>query len=69
MATTTGQDAAQPQEKFLRTTLPAALGAGVRVPYTLAVARFGGRNWTVISAGLLLVPTVATGPRRGRTAA
>jgi NNP family nitrate/nitrite transporter-like MFS transporter len=46
-------------EKFLLTTLPTALGAGVRVPYTLAVARFGGRNWTCISAGLLLVPTLA----------
>lgn len=46
-------------EKFLLTTLPTAVGAGLRVPYTLAVARFGGRNWTCVSAGLLLVPTVA----------
>jgi MFS transporter, NNP family, nitrate/nitrite transporter len=46
-------------EKFLLTTLPTALGAGVRIPYTLAVARFGGRNWTCISACLLLVPTAA----------
>lgn len=46
-------------EKFLLTTLPTALGAVLRLPYTLAVARFGGRNWTVISALLLLVPTVA----------
>ncbi len=46
-------------EKFLLTALPAAVGALVRFPYTLAVARFGGRNWTVISAGLLLVPTGA----------
>ena len=46
-------------EKFLLTTLPTAFGAGVRIPYTLAVARFGGRNWTCISASLLLVPTVA----------
>jgi NNP family nitrate/nitrite transporter-like MFS transporter len=46
-------------EKFLLTTLPTALGSGVRIPYTLAVARFGGRNWTCISASLLLVPTVA----------
>src|SRR4029078_6479027 len=28
--------------------------------YTFAVARFGGRNWTIISAALLLVPTIAT---------
>lgn len=46
-------------EKFLLTTLPTALGAGVRLPYTFAVAKFGGRNWTVTSALLLLVPTVA----------
>ena len=45
-------------EKFLLTTLPTALGAGVRLPYTFAVARFGGRNWTVVSALLLLIPTV-----------
>ena len=45
-------------EKFLLTTLPTALGAGVRLPYTFAVARFGGRNWTVMSALLLLIPTV-----------
>lgn len=32
------------------------VGALVRVPYTLAVPRFGGRNWTVVSALLLLVP-------------
>ncbi len=46
-------------EKFLLTALPTALGAGIRLPYTFAVARFGGRNWTIISASLLLVPTVA----------
>src|SRR5258708_28609593 len=46
-------------EKFLLTTLPTALGAGVRLPYTFAVAKFGGRNWTIVSASLLLVPTVA----------
>ncbi|HEY3882108.1 MAG TPA: nitrate/nitrite transporter [Trebonia sp.] len=46
-------------EKFLLTTLPTVLGAVLRIPYTLAVARFGGRNWTCASAALLLVPTVA----------
>jgi NNP family nitrate/nitrite transporter-like MFS transporter len=46
-------------EKFLLTTLPTALGAGLRLPYTFAVARLGGRNWTVVSALLLLVPTIA----------
>jgi NNP family nitrate/nitrite transporter-like MFS transporter len=46
-------------EKFLLTTLPTAFGSVVRLPYTFAVARFGGRNWTVVSALLLLVPTVS----------
>ncbi|HEY2044138.1 MAG TPA: nitrate/nitrite transporter [Jatrophihabitans sp.] len=45
-------------QKFLLTTLPTAIGAGVRLPYTLAVARFGGRNWTVVSALALLIPTI-----------
>jgi NNP family nitrate/nitrite transporter-like MFS transporter len=49
-----------PAGKFLLTTLPTALGAFVRLPYTFAVAKFGGRNWTIISAALLLIPTVAT---------
>jgi NNP family nitrate/nitrite transporter-like MFS transporter len=48
-----------PSQKFLLTTLPAALGSAVRLPYTFAVAKFGGRNWTVVSAALLLVPTIA----------
>jgi NNP family nitrate/nitrite transporter-like MFS transporter len=46
-------------QKFLLTTLPTALGAGVRLPYTFAVAKFGGRNWTIVSALLLLIPTTA----------
>ncbi|MFF2080879.1 nitrate/nitrite transporter [Kitasatospora sp. NPDC058162] len=43
--------------KFTLTALPTALGALLRLPYTFAVARFGGRTWTVVSALLLLVPT------------
>jgi NNP family nitrate/nitrite transporter-like MFS transporter len=46
-------------EKFLLTTVPTLAGAVLRIPYTLAVARFGGRNWTCISAAVLLVPTTA----------
>ncbi|WP_448608181.1 nitrate/nitrite transporter [Geodermatophilus sp. URMC 60] len=49
-----------PAGKFLLTTLPTALGAFVRLPYTFAVAKFGGRNWTIVSAALLLVPAIAT---------
>lgn len=43
---------------FWLVSVPALVGAFVRLPYTFAVGRFGGRNWTVISALLLLVPTV-----------
>lgn len=46
-----------PAEKFFLVALPTAVGGVLRVPYTFAVARFGGRNWTVISAVMLLVPT------------
>ena len=45
-----------PSDKFLLTSVPTAIGAGLRIPYTLAVAKFGGRNWTVASALLLLIP-------------
>ncbi|HEY6422988.1 MAG TPA: nitrate/nitrite transporter [Pseudonocardiaceae bacterium] len=44
--------------KFLLVSLPALIGALVRIPYTMAPARFGGRNWTIVSALLLLIPTV-----------
>ena len=30
----------------------------LRIPYTFAVAKFGGRNWTIVSAALLLVPAI-----------
>ncbi len=46
-------------DKFLLTTTPALLGSFVRLPYTFAIAKFGGRNWTVVSAALLLVPAIA----------
>ncbi|WP_327156648.1 nitrate/nitrite transporter [Streptomyces tubercidicus] len=46
-----------PAEKFFLVAVPTLVGGVLRVPYTFAVARFGGRNWTVISAAMLLVPT------------
>ena len=49
-----------PADKFLLTSVPALVGAMLRLPYTFAVARFGGRNWTVVSALLLLIPLIAT---------
>ncbi len=41
---------------FWLAAVPSLVGATMRFPYTFAVARFGGRNWTVVSALLLLVP-------------
>jgi NNP family nitrate/nitrite transporter-like MFS transporter len=38
--------------------VPTLIGAALRIPYSFAVARFGGRNWTIFSASLLLVPAV-----------
>jgi NNP family nitrate/nitrite transporter-like MFS transporter len=49
-----------PADKFLLTSVPALVGSALRLPYTFAVAKFGGRNWTVVSALLLLLPLVAT---------
>ncbi|MGX1670190.1 nitrate/nitrite transporter [Streptomyces sp. NPDC055400] len=48
-----------PAGKFFLVSMATLVGAVVRVPYTFAVARFGGRNWTIFAASLLLVPTVA----------
>jgi NNP family nitrate/nitrite transporter-like MFS transporter len=50
-----------PAQKFTLTALPTAVGSLLRLPYTFAVARFGGRNWTIVSALLLLVPCVLAG--------
>lgn len=47
-----------PQQLFFLVAAPNLVGALIRIPYTFAVPRFGGRNWTVASALLLLVPTV-----------
>ncbi|MFI8517298.1 nitrate/nitrite transporter [Streptomyces sp. NPDC085481] len=46
-----------PAGKFFLIATATLVGAFIRVPYTFAVARFGGRNWTVVSALLLLLPT------------
>jgi len=44
-------------EAFWLTAVPNLIGAALRLPYTFAVPRFGGRAWTTFSATLLLVPT------------
>jgi len=46
--------------KFYLVAIPTLIGAAMRIPYTVAPAKFGGRNWTVVSALLLLIPTVMT---------
>ncbi|WP_166354732.1 MFS transporter [Phytoactinopolyspora limicola] len=43
---------------FFLVAVPNFVGSVLRVPYTFAVPKFGGRNWTVISGLLLLVPTL-----------
>jgi MFS transporter, NNP family, nitrate/nitrite transporter len=43
---------------FSLVALPGLVGALVRFPYSFAVPRFGGRNWTIVSALLLFIPTV-----------
>jgi NNP family nitrate/nitrite transporter-like MFS transporter len=45
-------------EQFWLTALPNLIGAALRIPYTFAVPRFGGRAWTAFSAGLLLFPAL-----------
>jgi len=44
---------------FTLVALPGLVGALMRFPYTFAVPRFGGRNWTMVSAALLFIPTLA----------
>jgi NNP family nitrate/nitrite transporter-like MFS transporter len=43
---------------FQLVALPGLIGSLMRFPYTFAVTTFGGRNWTIFSAGVLLIPTL-----------
>jgi NNP family nitrate/nitrite transporter-like MFS transporter len=47
-------------DKFLIAATATLVGSMLRLPYTMATARFGGRNWTVFSACVLIVPVLAT---------
>ena len=47
-----------PSDKLLLSATAALVGAVVRIPYTMATARFGGRNWAIFSSLVLLIPTV-----------
>jgi NNP family nitrate/nitrite transporter-like MFS transporter len=47
-----------PQQLFFLVAIPNLVGSLLRIPYTFAVPKFGGRNWTMASAALLLIPTL-----------
>lgn len=47
-------------DKLLLGAVATLVGGCARIPYTLGIARFGGRNWTTFSAFVLLIPTVGT---------
>jgi NNP family nitrate/nitrite transporter-like MFS transporter len=44
---------------FQLVALPGLVGSLMRFPYTFAVTKFGGRNWTIFSAAVLFIPTLA----------
>ena len=46
-------------ELFTLVALPGLVGSLMRFPYTFAVPKFGGRNWTMVSAALLFIPTLS----------
>jgi NNP family nitrate/nitrite transporter-like MFS transporter len=45
------------EQLFDLVALPGLVGSLMRFPYAFAVPKFGGRNWTIVSAALLFVPT------------
>jgi NNP family nitrate/nitrite transporter-like MFS transporter len=47
-------------DKLLLGAVATLAGGCARIPYTLGIATFGGRNWTAFSAFVLLIPTVGT---------
>jgi MFS transporter, NNP family, nitrate/nitrite transporter len=44
---------------FQLVAVPGLIGSLMRFPYTFAVTTFGGRNWTIFSASVLFIPTIA----------
>ena len=47
-------------DKLLIGATASLVGAVARIPYAMAGARFGGRNWAVFSSAVLVVPTAGT---------
>jgi NNP family nitrate/nitrite transporter-like MFS transporter len=45
-------------EQFWLIAVPNLIGSALRIPYTFAVPRFGGRAWTTFSASLLFIPAL-----------
>jgi MFS transporter, NNP family, nitrate/nitrite transporter len=45
-------------DKLLLGATATLVGGCVRIPYVMATARFGGRNWAVFSSLILLIPTL-----------
>ncbi|TQM30952.1 MFS transporter [Nocardia bhagyanarayanae] len=43
---------------LLLTSTPTLVGAALRIPYTFAIPKFGGRAFTAFSAAMLLIPTL-----------
>ncbi|SEA06053.1 MULTISPECIES: nitrate/nitrite transporter [unclassified Mycobacterium] len=46
--------------KFVLGAVPIAVGAFMRIPYTIGPAKFGGRNFTIFSALMLAIPCALT---------
>lgn len=46
---------------FWLAALPGLSGATLRIPYSFTVPIFGGRNWTLISTSMLLLPAIGLG--------
>ena len=44
---------------FQLVALPGLVGSLIRFPYAFAVTICGGRNWTIFSAAVLFIPTIA----------
>lgn len=47
------------EQLFDLVALPGLIGSLMRFPYSFAVPRFGGRNWTIVSVLLLFIPTLS----------
>ncbi|AST93051.1 nitrate/nitrite transporter [Sutcliffiella cohnii] len=48
-------------QMFTLTAIPALVGAVLRLFYSIAITYLGGRNWTVISTIVLIIPAIGIG--------